>query len=136
MADPTDPFAPARQALEWGDYGRVLTLLEPLQTSFPPSTEQGAQLQLLLATACMGRGENSRAIACCRQVKRCSDPTLRSQARDILEVLEAPALQRQRPSRSRESCNSWPAVVEPAGVPLRRRHRRWDRPEPRSVSPW
>lgn len=96
MADPTDPFAPARQALEWGDYGRVLTLLEPLQTSFPPSTEQGAQLQLLLATACMGRGENSRAIACCRQVKRCSDPTLRSQARDILEVLEAPALQRPR----------------------------------------
>jgi len=96
MADSADPFAPARQALESGDYGRVLSLLEPLQNSFPPSTEQGAQLQLLLATACMGRGDNGRAIACCRQVKRCSDPTLRAQARDILEVLEAPALQRPR----------------------------------------
>jgi hypothetical protein len=101
MAEPTDPiqpdpFEPARLALERGDYGRVLAMLEPLQATYPPLTAQGAQLQLLVATACMGRGDNGRAIACCRQVQRCADPGLRAQAREILAVLEAPALQRPR----------------------------------------
>lgn len=96
MADAADPFALARRALDRGEYGQVLALLEPLQESHPPSTSSGAQLQLLLATACMGQGNTERAITCCRQVKRCADPDLRSQARDILAVLEAPALQRPR----------------------------------------
>jgi len=44
----------------------------------------------------MGQGNSVRAMACCRQVKRCADPTLRAQARDLLTVLEAPALERPR----------------------------------------
>jgi hypothetical protein len=96
MADSVDPFAPARQALERGDYGRVRALLEPLVATHPPATKAGAELQLLLATAWMGQGENVRAMACCRQVKRCSDPQLRGQAREMLAVLEAPALERPR----------------------------------------
>lgn len=86
----------ARQALERGDYGRTLALLKPLTAVLPPATRAGAQLQLLMATAWMGQGNSGRAMACCRQVKRCADPSLRSQARDLLEVLEAPALERPR----------------------------------------
>lgn len=91
-----DPLAPARAALERGDYGRVLQLLEALTAEHPPASRTGAELQLLMATALMGRGDTVRAMACCRQVKRCADPGLRGQARDLLEVLQAPALERPR----------------------------------------
>lgn len=96
MAPIPDPLAAARLALERGDYGRVVAQLEPLIATYPPATITGAQLQLLLATALMGQGNSVRAMACCRQVKRCADPTLRAQARDLLTVLEAPALERPR----------------------------------------
>jgi hypothetical protein len=91
-----DPLEAARSALERGDYGLALAQLEPLSATYPPATSTGAQLQLLMATALMGQGNNVRAMACCRQVKRCVDPTLRAQARDLLTVLEAPALERPR----------------------------------------
>jgi hypothetical protein len=93
---PGDPFRSARERLERGDYGLALRSLEPLVASYPPATAEGAQLQLLMATAWMGQGESGRAMACCRQVKRCSDAGLRAQARDLLAVLEAPALERPR----------------------------------------
>jgi hypothetical protein len=126
-----DPFAPARLALERGDYGRVLTVLEPLQASHPPSSEQGAQLQLMLATACMGRGDNARAIACCRQVKRCADPSLRAQARDLLAVLEAPALQRPREwSLTLPELGETEAIEEPLRQLVRRRPSRRGPPPP------
>jgi hypothetical protein len=96
MAPIPDPLAAARAALERGDYGQVLAQLEPLGATYPPATPIGAQLQLLMATALMGQGNSVRAMACCRQVKRCADPTLRAQARDLLTVLEAPALERPR----------------------------------------
>ncbi len=96
MAPIPDPLAAARAALERGDYGQVLARLEPLSSTYPPATDTGAQLQLLMATALMGQGNTVRAMACCRQVKRCADPTLRAQARDLLTVLEAPALERPR----------------------------------------
>jgi hypothetical protein len=95
--DPSpDPFAPARQALDRGDYGKALRLLEPLVSRHPPATPQGGQLQLLMATASMGQGNTAAALACCQQVRRCADPALRVQARELLEVLEAPSLQRPR----------------------------------------
>ncbi len=96
MTQTPDPFAPARLALERGDYGQVLAMLDPLVAAYPPATVDGAQLQLLMATALMGQGNSGRAMVCCRQVKRCADPGLRAQARDLLEILEAPALERPR----------------------------------------
>ena len=96
MAPIPDLLAKACSALERGDYSQVLALLEPLSATHPPATHTGAQLQLLMATALMGQGNTVRAMACCRQVKRCADPTLRAQARDLLTVLEAPALERPR----------------------------------------
>ncbi len=94
MAD--DPVAAARRALDQGDYGLVLRLIEPMLEQCSPSSATGADLRLLLATALMGRGETERASECCRALQACHDPRLRSQARNLLQVLEAPPLMRPR----------------------------------------
>lgn len=57
MAD--DPVAAARRALDQGDYGLVLRLIEPMLEQCSPSSATGADLRLLLATALMGRGRPS-----------------------------------------------------------------------------
>ena len=86
----------ARLALERGEYGRVLALLEPLADRHPPRTPLGGELRLLIVTALMGQGESERAAECCRNLSNSSDPELRARARDLLYVLEAPALSRPR----------------------------------------
>lgn len=101
-----DALAEARQALDQGDYGRVLRRLEPLVASYPAATPQGAQLQMLMATAWMGQGQSERAIACCQAVRACGDALVRSQARDLLEVLQAPVLRRPR---------EWSLTLPPLG---------------------
>ena len=119
MAD-VDPLAPARLALERGDYGLVVRTLEPLIQTYPPATVAGAELQLLLATAWMGQGQSARAMVCCRQAKRCSDASLRAQAKDLLEVLEAPALERPR---------EWSITLPSLGEaePIAGRMKQWSR---------
>jgi hypothetical protein len=89
-------IAPARQALERGDYGRCQQLLAPLLVAHPASTAVGGQVRLLLATAQMGQGDSLGAAATCRSLRACRDATLRAQAKDLQEVLEAPALERPR----------------------------------------
>jgi thioredoxin-like negative regulator of GroEL len=86
----------AKQALERGEYARVVRCLEPLLERCPETSPTGASLRLLLATALMGQGRSESAADYCRELRRCPDPTLRAQARDLLLVLEAPALQRPR----------------------------------------
>lgn len=85
-----------RRGLERGDYGQVLRTLEPLVAAHPPATALGAEIQMLMVTAWMGQGNTARAIACCHQLKRSSNAQLRTQARELLAVLEAPALERPR----------------------------------------
>ena len=92
----TGQLTAARAALERGDYGVVVRLLEPLTREHPAATSLGAELQLLLATAWMGQGDNARAMVCCRLINRCRNASLRAQAQDLLTVLEAPALERPR----------------------------------------
>ena len=87
---------PARAALERGDYGRCLALLQPLAERHPASTALGGSVRLLMATAQMGQGDSAAAAASCRSLRACRDTTLRAMARDLQEVLEAPALQRPR----------------------------------------
>lgn len=89
-------LAAARDALERGEYGRVLSLLEPIAAAQGPRTPLGAGVRLLIATALMGQGESERAADCCRAVQNCLDPGLRARARELLTVLEAPALNRPR----------------------------------------
>lgn len=90
------PLIAARRALERGEYGQVLRLLEPLSEGTPVTTPLGGELRLLMATALFGQGQGDRALALCRSLKACSDSVLRAQARDLALVLEAPALQRPR----------------------------------------
>ena len=96
MAAPELLLEQARLLLDRGDYGGVLRSLEPLLADHPASTAVGAEALFLLATAWMGLGQADRAIGCCQQLQRSSDPNLRQQARDLREVLEAPALTRPR----------------------------------------
>ncbi len=91
-----DPLAEARRALDRGEYGQVLRLLEPLQAERPPLTPDGAELRLLMATALMGQGRTDRAAECCRSLTRCRDEAVRAQAKALLMVLEAPELKRPR----------------------------------------
>ena len=91
-----DALEQARAALECGDYGRCQLLLAPLLDLHGASTPEGGELRLLLATAQMGQGDTAAAAATCRSLRACRDANLRSQARDLQEVLEAPALQRPR----------------------------------------
>ena len=94
--DLSTALAEARVAIERGNYPRAVALLEPLCEEYPPLQPPGDILRLLLVTALMGQGQSERAAACCRSLQRCADPQRRAQARDLLQVLEAPALKRPR----------------------------------------
>lgn len=89
-------LAEARNAIDCGDYGQSLRLLEPLAEVHRPVSPIGAGVRLLMATALMGQGQTEQAASCCRSLQACVDPTLRSRARELLTVLEAPALRRPR----------------------------------------
>ena len=125
---PEDPLAEARWALDRGEYGQVLRLLEPLQQERSPLTAAGAELRLLMATALMGQGRTDQAAACCRSLVRCQDPTLRAQAKALLMVLEAPEL--RRPSNWSLTLPDLTGTtpLEGVGAAVSRRSRR--RPEP------
>lgn len=88
-------LAQARAALDRGDYGLVVRLLlTPEQASAGGAGPlRDPELLLLLATAWMGQGRSDDALACCRRLRGCADPTLRVQARELQRVLEAPVLQ-------------------------------------------
>lgn len=88
----------ARAALERGDYGQVVRLLlSPEQARLGgPGELRDPELLLLLATAWMGQGNSDAAVACCRRLRACGDPTVKAQASELQRVLEAPALERPR----------------------------------------
>ncbi len=84
----------AARCLERGDYGQTLLVLSPLADTHGPTTPLGGRIRLLMATALMGQGDTAQAAALCRSLSACRDSLLRGQARDLLLVLEAPALRR------------------------------------------
>ena len=87
----------AEDALERGDYGQCLRLLEPLAEAHPITEPKGASVRMVMVTAWMGQGDDQKAIATCRLLTRCKDVELRNRARQLLSVLEAPSL--DRPAR-------------------------------------
>ncbi|CAK6688897.1 DUF3153 domain-containing protein [Synechococcus sp. CBW1107] len=89
-----DPLEPARAAIERGEYGRCLRLLEPIVAAHGVTVPLGGRALMLMATALIGQGESERAASCVRGLKACADPDLRRQARDLSLILEAPSLQR------------------------------------------
>ena len=86
-------IALARAALERGDYGQVVRLLEPLAVK---GSAVDAEILLLLATARLGQGQAEAALIYCRRLRAHPDASLRAQARELQRVLEAPALERPR----------------------------------------
>ena len=88
------PTAPAEAALDRGDYGQCLELLEPLAEAHPITDPEGARIRMLMVTAWMGQGQEAKALSTCRMLTRCRDSDLRLRAKQLLEVLEAPSLQR------------------------------------------
>ena len=129
---------PARAALERGDYGRCLALLQPLAEAHSAATPFGGSVRLLMATAQMGQGDSAAAAASCRSLRACRDSTLRAMARDLQEVLEAPAL-----ARPREWSMTLPSLGEmqpiegefKAMARSRRRRRQPDEPPPPPTGP-
>lgn len=95
-------------------------------------------MRLLMATAQMGQGDSAAAAASCRSLRACRDATLRAMARDLQEVLEAPALQRPR-----EWSMTLPSLGEmqplegefKAMARSRRRRRQSDEPPPPPTGP-
>lgn len=122
-------LAAARTAIERGEYGQSLRLLEPLAERHPPAGPIGAGVRLLMATALMGLGEGESAAACCRSLRVCVDPTLRARARELQMVLEAPSLRRPRQwSLTLPDLSGGSALEGTGGAPVRRR--RTDPPPP------
>ena len=136
MVQPADPngnrIALAQVALERGDYGQVLRLLNP-----PEGEAPSAEALLLLTTAYMGQGNSSAALACCHKLRRCGDSAIRAQARELQRVLEAPALTRPRewsltlPALG----DSDPALGRRLGQLQRRRRPKPPPPPPPAVGP-
>jgi len=145
--DPTDPAATAEPTatadgatlqragllLERGDYGPVIRLLEPLAGRHPAASAFGAELRLLLATALIGQGRGEEAAVWCRGLRGSPDPSLRARARDLQQILEAPALERPR---------DWSLDLPELGVDTSLdslatagRRRRAQRPEPPPAPP-
>ncbi|WP_320676426.1 DUF3153 domain-containing protein [Prochlorococcus sp. MIT 1300] len=87
-------LAKAEKALACGDYGQVLSLLEPLTKVYPPKQEEGAKIRIMIVTALMGLGQEQKAIKIVRQLTHGKNPELRQLAKQLLEVLEAPSLPR------------------------------------------
>ncbi len=86
----------AEVALEKGDYGQSLALLETLASKYPLTEPNGSKIRMLMVTAYMGKGDEEKAISTCRLLTRCKDQELRQRARQLLLVLEAPSLKRPR----------------------------------------
>ena len=84
----------AEVALERGDYGLCIALLEPIAKDTLSSDEEDAQVRMLMVTALMGQGDEKKAISTCRVLTKCKELDLRQNAKQLLSVLEAPSLQR------------------------------------------
>lgn len=94
--EPNPALNAARAALARGDYRQGLSLLAPLADQWPARGVAGAEVRLLMATAHQGLGQGDGALACCRAALACGDSVLRSQAQEVLCILEAPQLQRPK----------------------------------------
>jgi hypothetical protein len=131
----------ARQAIDRGEYGQCLRLLEPLEQAHGPASPVGAGVRLLMATALMGQGQTELAADCCRCLQACVDATLRARAKELLMVLEAPSLQRPRNwSLTLPDLGQQGALLEGSGAGLTSARRRPPAPPrprpPRRAAPW
>jgi len=79
-------------ALEKGDYGICIKIIDPLLLDFQAETEIGGQLRLLMVTAYMGKGDEQKAINICQTLIHNKKESVRQQAKQLLSILDAPRL--------------------------------------------
>ena len=79
-------------ALEKGDYGICIKIIDPLLLDFQAETEIGGQLRLLIVTAYMGKGDEQKAINICQKLLHNKKESVRQQAKQLLSILDAPRL--------------------------------------------
>ena len=80
--------------LERGDYGQALELLTPLMDIHPISTPAGSQVRFLMITSWMGQGQDEQALTMARALSRSGDVDKRQQAKQLVDILDAPSLER------------------------------------------
>lgn len=124
------PTAPAEAALDRGDYGQCLELLEPLAEAHPITDPEGARIRMLMVTAWMGQGQEAKALSTCRMLTRCRDSDLRLRAKQLLEVLEAPSLQRPASWSMQLPTLEMSAQMGERPRPMRRRRNQGPPPPP------
>ena len=84
----------AEAALEKGDYGLCIKIVDPLLLTFQAETIIGGQLRLLIITAYMGKGDEQKAINICKTLIKNKKESIRQQAKQLLSILDAPHLPR------------------------------------------
>ena len=91
---PSPDFKAVDAHLERGDYGQALELLNPLAEAHPIATPEGSQVRLLMITAWMGQGQDQQALTMARALSRSGDVDKRQQAKQLVDILDAPSLER------------------------------------------
>ena len=87
-------LAIAEAAIERGDYSQALqTLTSALETN-QVSSEEKVEIEMLMATAWLGRGEDSKALEICRRIINSKHEQSRERVKQLVEILEAPSLER------------------------------------------
>jgi hypothetical protein len=83
-----------QKALENGKYKVSITNLELAKELVGFSSNKGAEVQMLLATAYQAVGRRQEAIALCQELTTHPNGLIRASAKDVLYIIQAPELQR------------------------------------------
>ena len=83
-----------KKALENGKYKISITNLQSAKKLVGFSSNKGAEVQMLLATAHQAVGNKQEAIALCQELTTHPNGLMRQKAKDVLYIIQAPELQR------------------------------------------
>ena len=71
-------------ALEKGDYGICIKIIDPLLLDSQAETSTGGELRLLIVTAYIGKGDEQKAINICQTLIHNKKESIRQQAKQLL----------------------------------------------------
>ena len=83
-----------KKALENGKYKVSITNLQSAKELVGFASREGAEVQMLLATAYQAAGQLQEAIALCQELTTHPNGLIRQKAKDVLYIIQAPQLQR------------------------------------------
>jgi len=88
-------YETGRVAFERGQYREAIATLETAKSQVAGSSPLGGEVQIWLVTAYEAAGKRSEALSLCQTLKHHPDFQTRKQARRLLEILQAPQLNRR-----------------------------------------